>query len=166
MRLLAGLALLAFLSAAAHAAEATIALGDARVSYDDARWTALRSADLVRFEPQSEQMHRLDPVELHVADPATPCADLAAQAFALGHYDVTAAVPAPWVIGGIQGERYAAHTRCRNATPKGAVVCVKVANRTYVLRAVNPGCEGRNLFSGIDPLAELSAGISFSSERR
>lgn len=150
------------LVAAALAGDATVELGDARVRYDDARWKALPSEGTVRFEPQGEAMRRLDAVELHVADGAASCAHLAAAAFAIGHYDLTALVSAPWSIGGVQGERFSAHTRCRNATPEGAVACVRVSGRSYLLRAVNLGCEGRNLFSGIDPLSEIAAGLSFA----
>jgi hypothetical protein len=42
---------------------------------------------------------------------------------------------------------------------------VKSGGRAYVLRSVNPGCEGRNLFSGIDPIAEIAAGITFTAPR-
>ncbi len=57
-----------------------------------------------------------------------------------------------------------AHTGCRNATPRGVVACAKVAGRTYLLQAVQAGCSGRNLFSGIDPLTELADGISFARD--
>ena len=165
MRLLAGLIVLALLSAAAHAAEATISLGDAHVRYDDTRWRALPSADRVRFEPQGAIERKLDPVELHIADHTASCADLAAAAFGIGLYDLNAFVSAPWTIGSVTGEHFAVRTRCRNATPTGVVGCVKVAGRTYILQAVQAGCTGHNLFSGIDPLTEIAGGISFSSKK-
>ncbi len=144
------------------AAEATVRLGDAVVRFDRARWRADVAGDSIRFEPQGEGTHRVDPVELHVTDDA-PCPVLAERAFAFGHYDARDPVPVAIAIAGISGERFAARTGCRNATPTGVVVCMKVAGRAYLLQSLNPGCEGRNLFSGIDPLAEIAAGVSFST---
>ncbi len=66
-------------------------------------------------------------------------------------------------MGGIAGEGFSAHTGCRNATPRGEVLCVKVGKRAYVLEALQVGCGGRNLFSGIDPLAEIAAGVTFNA---
>lgn len=159
------LALLVYAVVPALAADAVVRLGDATVRYDDARWKALPSEATVRFEPLGKAMDRLDAVELHVADAANSCTQLATAAFAVGHYDLTNLSPTPWSVAGLVGERFSAHTRCRNATPEGAVACVKVAGRSYVLRAVNLGCEGNNLFSGIDPLTEIADGMTFAAPR-
>lgn len=161
IRLLVTLALTALACSGASAAEATVALGVARVRYDDGRWTATVSASSVRFEPQGEAMRRVDPVELHATQEPTPCAVLAARAFALGAYDERELTPMETTIGDVAGVRISGHTRCRNATPRGEVACVRVGRRAYLLQAVQPGCGGRNLFSGIDPLAEIASGITF-----
>jgi hypothetical protein len=102
---------------------------------------------------------------LRVVAGEQPCAALAETAFSIGHYDIGGIERGPMRFGGVSGERFMAHTGCRNATPRGVIACAKVAGRTYVLQAVNPGCEGRNLFSGIDPLAEIAGGISFAAPR-
>jgi hypothetical protein len=86
---------------------------------------------------------------------------LAQRAFALGHYDASEIISTPVAVGGVAAERFAAHTGCRNATPLGEVVCVRFKERAYLLSALQPGCGGRNLFSGIDPLDEIAAGIAF-----
>ncbi len=159
------LAALACAFAPTFAADAVVRLGDATVRYDDARWKALPSEAAIRFEPQGKAESRLDAVELHVADAATSCTQLATAAFAVGHYDLSDLSPTPWSVAGMAGERFEAHTRCRNATPRGAVACVKVAGSAYVLRSVNFGCEGTNLFSGIDPLTEIAGGMTFTAPR-
>lgn len=155
------LVLLSCMVGAARATEMIVNLGDARVRYDDARWTATPSAASIRFEPQGEVMRRVDPVELQMVDEAGDCDALAARAFALGPYDESEITRQATRIGGIDGVRLSAHTRCRNATPRGVAACVRFEGRAYLLSAVLPGCRGRNLFTGIDPLSELVAGISF-----
>lgn len=146
------------------AADAPITLGAARVRYDDTRWKALPSDGNVRFEPIGDAAHKLDPVELHVADATVSCAELASRAFTFGHYDSDELAPTAVKVGGLAGERFEAHTRCRNATPKGVVICVKRGGVAYLLQSLNPGCHGRNLFSGIDPLAQIAGGISFPAD--
>jgi hypothetical protein len=153
------------LACAALAADVVVRLGDASVRFDRARWQASVSHDSISFAPQGEAARELDPVVLRVVAGDQPCAALAETAFGIGHYDVSAIERTPIEIGGVNGERFMAHTGCRNATPRGVVACAKVAGRTYLLQALNLGCEGRNLFSGIDPLTELADGISFVAPR-
>jgi hypothetical protein len=149
----------------ALAADTVVRLGDASVRFDRARWQASVFQDSISFAPQGEAARELDPVVLRIVTDDAPCAALAESAFGIGHYDVSDIARIPIEIGGVSGERFMAHTGCRNATPRGVVACAKVASRTYLLQALNPGCEGRNLFSGIDPLTELAAGISFAPPR-
>lgn len=153
---------LALAAGSAIAADATVTLGDARVRYDDARWRALPSEGSVRFEPIGDAARKLDPVELHIADASASCTELASRAFTFGHYDVSEITGTPVSIGGVAAERFAAHTRCRNATPQGVVMCVRSGGSAYLLQSLNPGCRGRNLFSGVDPLAEITNGLSFA----
>ncbi len=145
------------------AGEATAALGNARVRYDDTRWRAEERPDRVSFLPVGKEMRFIDSVELRVVDGGESCAALAQHAFGEGLYDTAELKPASVVIGGIPGERFAAHTGCRNATPQGVVMCVKAGGLAYLLQALNAGCQGRNLFSGVDPLAEIANGISFAT---
>jgi hypothetical protein len=153
------------LAYAALAADAVVRLGDASVRFDGARWQASVSDDSIGFAPQGEAARELDSVVLRVIAEDAPCVALAETAFSIGHYDIGGIERSPMRVGGVIGERFMAHTGCRNATPRGVVACAKVAGRTYLLQAVNPGCEGRNLFSGIDPLTELADGISFAAPR-
>jgi hypothetical protein len=152
------------LACTALAADVAVRLGDASVRFERTRWQASVSRDSITFAPQGEAARELDPVVLRVVAGEQPCAALAESAFGIGHYDVSAVERAPIEIGGVNGERFMAHTGCRNATPRGVIACMKVAGRTYLLQALNPGCEGRNLFSGIDPLTELTDGISFARD--
>jgi hypothetical protein len=89
--------------------------------------------------------------------------ELARRAFDIGLYDALERLPVATRIGGVEGVRLSASTGCRNATPPGAVACVRVAGRAYLLQALQPDCGGRNLFTGIDPLAEIAAGIGFAA---
>jgi hypothetical protein len=159
------LAAACWVASAALAGDATVPLGDASVRFDRARWQASVSHDSISFAPQGEAARELDPVVLRVVAVEQPCAALAESAFGIGHYDVSAIERTPIEIGGVSGERFMAHTGCRNATPRGVIACAKVAGRTYLLQALQPGCGGRNLFSGIDPLTELAGGISFAAPR-
>ena len=156
------LACVATLSAAL-AAETSVRLGDATVRFDAARWKTTASDSSVVFTAQGEAERELDPVTLRSLSDDAPCATLAEHSFQFGHYDLSAILPRRVTIGGVAGERFSAHAGCRNATPRGEVMCVKVGKRTYMLEALQVGCGGRNLFSGIDPLGEIAAGISFST---
>jgi hypothetical protein len=164
LKLVLALAAACILACAALAANTVVRLGEASVRFDRARWQASVSHDSIRFAAQGEAARELDPVVLRVVAGEQPCAALAESAFGIGHYDVSAMERGPIEIGGVNGERFMAHTGCRNATPRGVIACMKVAGRTYLLQALNAGCEGRNLFSGIDPLTELSDGISFARD--
>lgn len=148
-------------SPSAFAADAVASLADARVRYDDARWTVLSSEQAIRFEPRGENARRLDPVEIKVRYGERDCARLAELAFASGLYDTRALTGTPVRVGGMAAIRYSARTGCRNATPIGVVSCVLRRDRAYILQAVQSGCGGRNLFSGIDPVAEIVDGTTF-----
>jgi hypothetical protein len=153
-------------SSTALAADTTVRLGDASVRFDRARWQASVSHDSISFAPQGEAARELDPVVLHVVSEDATCAALAERAYEFGHYDASDIEPAPAAVGGLSAERFAAHTGCRNATPQGVILCVKKGSRTYLLQALQAGCGGRNLFSGIDPLAEITSGITFARDTR
>lgn len=156
-----GLLLSASVSAA-FAVHTSVRLADASVRFDGTRWQASASINSIHFAPQGEAARTLDPVELHLVRDDAPCIALARRALQFGAYDTTALLPAPISIAGVNGERFAAHTMCRNATPQGVVACVKVGPRTYLLQSVQVGCGGRNPFSGIDPTAEIASGIKFT----
>jgi hypothetical protein len=148
---------------AAHAEQRTVRLGAALVRFDSTRWATTETAGAVYFNPQGDVARELDAVELRrIPDHgALTCEAQATRMFGLGHYDLGSIVRAPLSLGGVSGEGFTAHTRCRNATPRGEVACARVGNALYLLVAVNNGCEGNNLFSGIDPLGEIAAGLTF-----
>ena len=115
---------------------------------------------------------------MHVIDDGETCTALAVRAFETRHYDTAELARAAFdggrydkqslaasgvSIGGLTAERFAAHTGCRNATPRGVIICVKHGGHAYLLQALNPGCTGRNLFSGVDPLTEIADGIRFET---
>lgn len=151
---------------AAGAAEAVARLGEASVRYDDARWQVQAKAASLRFEPHGAGTQRMDAVTVVLDQADEPCDERAARAFQLGAYDLGSIKTAPVRIGGIDGVRLAAHTRCRNATPMGVVACVRVKKRIYLVQALQPGCRGRNLFSRVDPIAEIADGIRFDGAPR
>jgi hypothetical protein len=153
------------IAVAAHAEQRTVRLGAALVRFDIARWATTETTGAVYFNPRSDVAPKLDPVELRrIPDNGVAtCEAQATRMFGLGHYDLGSIVRAPLSLGGVSGERFTAHTRCRNATPRGEVACVHVGGATYLLVAVNDGCQGNNLFSGIDPLSEIAAGVTFET---
>jgi len=108
-------------------------------------------------------MRLIDPIELRVIDDGETCTALAVRAFETRHYDTAELAATPTTIGGFSGERFAARTGCCNAKPQGVVMCVKAGSFAYLLQALNPGCTGRNLFSGVDPLTEIADGIRFET---
>jgi len=156
--------IIAFSVTDTHAAEAIVELGDARVAYDDARWRAVEQRGRIEFAPQGENARRMDGAVLRIVDGDNACSDLALQAFEVGLYDTDGLTSTPVAVGGIAGERFEAHTRCRNATPRGVVICVKHGAYAYLLQSLNPGCSGNILFSGIDPLNEVAAEITFAPD--
>lgn len=168
MRAFAVAMLIALAIADADAGEAIAELGDVRVTYDDARWRTVERHGRIEFAPQGENAHRMDGAVLRVSDGDgdNACSDLALRAFEVGHYDTNGLAPTPVVVGGIPGQRFEAHTRCRNATPRGVAICVKHGAYAYLLQSLNSGCRGNNLFSGIDPLNEIAAQITFTPASR
>lgn len=159
-------ALLCATVSSASAEEAIAKLGDARVAYDDARWRAMARPQRIEFEPIGDAMRRVDFVTLLAIDDREPCTELALQSFAFGHYDTDGLAPMPVTVGGVVGERFEAHTGCRNATPIGAVLCVRYGGLAYLVQSLNAGCGGKNLFSSSHPLDEIAAGISFAAPAR
>lgn len=158
------LAALMALSMPASSASSTLRLGEATIEFDAARWQAVaRENNTALFVPRGEAAQKLDAVEfgVHPETEAASCADISARLFNAGRYDASNVRMFPTTIGGIAAERFEAHTRCRNATPTGAIACIRRDRQTYVLMALQTGCGGSNLFSGIDPLGEIAKGVRF-----
>jgi hypothetical protein len=123
---LSAFAATAGLCLSALAGDTTVRVGGATIRFDPARWKASVSENSAYFTAQGEAERELDPVALRTFSDSTPCAMLAERAFQVGHYDLSDIAPSPMTVGGVAGERFAAHTGCRNATPRGEIVCVKV----------------------------------------
>jgi hypothetical protein len=159
------LAVLAATALGASAAEPAVHVGGATINFDPAHYRGLSlSAVAAYFAPQKEAAHDLGPVDVRVYSGAESlsCAELAQQTFAAHSYDDTAIEQSAASIGGFPAERFGAHTRCRNATPRGEIACVVARGQTYVFSALQAGCAGRNPFSGVDPLAEIIGGVTFA----
>jgi hypothetical protein len=160
------MATLALWAGPALAGEVSIGLGDAQLRYDDARWHVSASAGRIEFTPHGSEMRMIDAVELRLLQDSGPCRESALKSFDVGPYETERLTAAPIEVGGIAGERFEARTGCRNATPIGVVACLKTGGRVYLLQSLNPDCRGRNLFSGIDPLAEIGGGMTFATQER
>jgi hypothetical protein len=156
---------LATLAVAAQAIAGTSAarVGGTTIRFDADRFKVTSpSPDSAAFAPQGDAAKELATVTVHgYADTdGFACSELARRAFQAGPYDAGEMEASAISVGGVAGMRFATHTRCRNATPRGEVACVKAAGRAYVLAALQAGCGG-NPFSEVDPLAEIAAGITF-----
>ena len=66
-------------------------------------------------------------------------------------------------IAGLAALRFVAHTRCRNATPQGVVICTHNRGSAFLLTMSLVSCRGGagSPFSLTDPLQELMDGIRF-----
>jgi hypothetical protein len=143
----------------------TVNVGDLWVEYDSSRWRPEPGgADELGMHPIGAAGEKLDPV--HVArfpgSGREDCEKLAGRQLPRDLYEGPMASITK--IAGISSLRLEAHTRCRNAMPRGVVICTAYRGSAYVMTATRPGCRsgGRNLFSGTDPLQELISGITFT----
>lgn len=137
--------------------------GRMEIAYDGARWQAVRESDTaVTMQPIGDNSQRLDPVTIKrsaVADRAG-CLDLARQELAGRIYELPTISEIQ--VAKLPAVRLTAHTRCRNAMPQGTVICVHHHGNAYLLTANKESCRSgaANLFSGIDPLYEIAAGMT------
>jgi hypothetical protein len=148
---------------AAAAEQRTLRLGELELAYDAARWRAEPIGEnSVAMQPISATGGKRDPVMVD----RTPvgesgCTHLAPRKLAAGPYEEPTATAAE--VDNRPAIRLTAHSRGRNAMPRGTVICAEHRGAAYMLSATRPGCRsgGRNLFSGIDPLQELADGVRF-----
>jgi hypothetical protein len=151
-------------SATGAADRKTLRLGHLELSYDAERWRAEPVGDtLATMLPTGTVARKLDAITISraPADGIEGCRALGTHQFQGSLYEEPTAGPIE--VAGVAGIRLNAHTRCRNATPTGVVVCVPYRGMGYLLKATQFGCRspGYNLFSGVDPLRELLDGIRF-----
>jgi hypothetical protein len=151
-------------SAAGATDRKTLRLGQLELSYDVERWQAELTGDTsATILPTGTIARKLDAITISRAptDGIEGCRALGTGQFQGSLYEEPTAGQIE--VAGVAGIRLSAHTRCRNATPTGVVVCVPYRGMGYVLKATQFSCRspGYNLFSGIDPLQELLDGIRF-----
>jgi hypothetical protein len=132
--------------------------------YDTTRWRALPAGEgALRMQPIGTIARRLDPVRVAMApsEAADACEALARSQLFLSHYGTPTSRSTE--VAGVPALRFVAHTRCRNAMPKGELVCVPYRGNSYALAVSTISCQSgaHNLFSGIDPLKELLDGVRF-----
>jgi len=167
MRRASALAMAACLlwSCAVAAAEPkTLRFGQMELAYDGERWRPEFAGDAtISMQAAGAIARKLDTIAIARAptEGLEGCKELGQRQFIGSLYDEPKTSPIE--VAGVAGIRLSAHTRCRNATPKGVVVCLPYRGTGYVLKATQTGCRspGYNLFSGIDPLQELLDGIRF-----
>ncbi len=124
------------------AAADILRVGAARIAFDATRWRAEDVSDGgATFVPKGTIGGRRDPVHIsrHAAGGDASCERLAQGLLALHGYDARSYSRSRVVLGGSDGTRVVAHTGCRNATPPGAVACVKTGAQLYVLAALQAG---------------------------
>lgn len=143
----------------------SVRLGNMELVYDASRWRPEPGgADEVAMHPIGDAGLKLDPVHISrfPGGGRQDCERLAPRQLSAALYEEPMADVT--TVAGVSSLRLEAHTRCRNAMPRGVVICTSYRGAAYVLSATRPGClsGGRNLFSGIDPLQELVSGISFA----
>lgn len=143
----------------------TLTVGEMELSYDAARWRvdSTREGDIT-MRPIGVIARQFDPVHVSRAPDSGDggCLKLARERLSESMYEEPTSIHVP--VAGLKAMRLTAHARCRNAMPQGVVVCVRHGDSAYLLSASRPGCRSgsNNLFSGLDPVGELSGGLRFT----
>jgi hypothetical protein len=157
--------LLCCASSLAVAQTRTVNVGDLWIEYDSSRWRPEPGGfNELGMHPIGAAADKLDPayVARFPNSDREDCERLAARHLARDLYEEPEARMTQ--VAGISSLRLEAHTRCRNAMPRGVVICTAYRGSAYVLTANRPSCRsgGQNLFTGTDPLQELVSGITFA----
>lgn len=151
-------------SHSAFAEAGRLRLGQMELAYDAHRWRAEASAlSDVTLRPIGELARELDPVRLNAVPVEGPadCEGHARDALTGEIYEGAHATAV--AVAGVDAVRLSAWTRCRNAMPHAVAICVAHEGLGYLFVVRQHSCQGggNNLFSGIDPLAELLEGVRF-----
>lgn len=165
--LLAGLAVIACVAQGAAHEPWVLRLGSLELSYDTARWTMQGAGEhAFDFKPVGESSRNHEDVRVtwKPSERSEGCQAEVRQVLWSEMYEQPVATSVE--IAGIAAERFVADTRCRNAVPKGIVICVPRRDGVYLIAATRSSCRdgGRSPFSGVDPLEELARGAKFSPE--
>jgi hypothetical protein len=142
----------------------TLRLGHMELVYDAERWMAEPSSDnLVTMRPIGAiaEMHGPVFVSRSPNDGVDSCEGLARIELPESLYEkpISQAIE----LAGLGAFRFVAHTRCRNATPQGVVICTHNRGSAFLLTMRILSCRSGpgSPFSRSDPLQELVGGIRF-----
>jgi hypothetical protein len=162
LRTLLPIALVLWSAHSAGAETQILRIGKLELRYDATRWRAVTTQEnRATMHPIGAAERKLDPIIISRVPGEERCEPLVRKEFLTSHYEEPTSRPVE--IAGMMGVRANAQTRCRNAMPRGEVICVPFRDNAYLLTALTGSCRSgaKNLFSGIDPLGELVGGIRF-----
>jgi hypothetical protein len=148
----------AALVAPADAETREAAAGKMRLRYESSRWT------LSNVTPDGFVLTPSDPLDRKRSQVTVLHSPLNCAGLAQAHLpDSLYVVPtiAPDTLAGRRGERHTAHTRCRNATPRGELLCVPTPTGTYALIAAVASCRSGPSFGRGDPFEEFFDSVRF-----
>jgi hypothetical protein len=151
--------------ATARAGEASSRLGALTIVYEADRWRAARATeDDVQFYPVGTDDHHRGRVLVsrHLAGDDKACETVANGLLAPPLYEWPTA-EGTLAFAGLTASRFRAHTRCRNATPEGVVICVAHRGYFYTVLSRQIGCrDGSDPFAGPGWLDEFVKGAKLS----
>ncbi|MSP00585.1 MAG: hypothetical protein EXR07_05985 [Acetobacteraceae bacterium] len=147
------------------AAETTVRVGDLMFAYDGDRWRGIHiSPDRIEFQPigpRGEDRRRAL-VAREKMDSHDACQVAASNLLSPELYE-TPVAGAATKLGGLGAIIFSAHTRCRNATPAGVVICAVHKGFAYGVGTRQIGCrDGSAPFSGQEWLGEFVKGATFT----
>src|SRR5260221_650971 len=126
--------LLGFGSSALAAEPRTLRIGHMELVYDAERWMAEPSNDnLVTMRPIGAiaEMHGPVSVSRSPSDGVDSCDGLARIELPESLYEKPTSQAVE--LGGLPAFRFVAHSRCRNATPRGVVICTHNRGGAFLL---------------------------------
>jgi hypothetical protein len=153
------------LTCAAVAEARKFGIGDLTLDVDLSRWQVeRRGGDELVLEPTGEAVEKVNPLSVrHIAvDGGATCEGLAHEALDAKLYVEIQASAA--VTAQLPAVRFESRTRCRNATPKGIVICVKYGGALYLFISRIADCQSAPPIGPLaeNPLAEILEGASFA----
>lgn len=151
----------------ATAQQPTTRIGGLEIRYDPSQWQiAVPNADVVVLSPTGLIAGKHDAVRIsrRKGDTIDACASDAREQWAASLYHEPQ--PSTVTTSGREWRRLVSHTRCRNATPNGVMLCTAHEGDLYTLTVLNRISACRNVESVLFPdpslLDGLMAGLSFS----
>jgi hypothetical protein len=148
----------------ARAADADTRIAALLITYDTDLWRVVAMADGAVFEPIGTGVRDRASVfvQAHQASAGDACRPAARRLLGADLYVEPSSDST--TLGGIEAIRFTAHTRCRNATPRGVVVCAVHRGRLYTVAMRQEGCRtGGNPFASGGSLDQIAAGARFAN---